>query len=151
MENALDTLYKTYKVKEYLIKDYKYWTWSIRPAQCTLGASIVCMKRLVPSFSDTTKEEMAELAVVGKDVERALKKTFSYQKINWMALMMVDPQVHFHIVPRYPTRKEFAGAAWEDPGWPKLAVLAGQNKPTGSDDTNPELVRQITSAVKANL
>ncbi len=151
MESALDILYKTYKVKEYLIKDYRYWTWSIRPAQCTLGASIVCMKRPVPTFADVLLEEMAELAIVGKDLETTLRKTFVYEKMNWLALMMVDQQVHFHVVPRYSAKKEFAGVSWEDPGWPKLAVLAGQNKLGDSPDTNPDIVAKVISAVKANL
>lgn len=149
-ESALNILYKTYKVKEYLIKDYKHWIWSIRPAQCTLGASIVCMKRQVPTFSNANEEEMAELAIVAKDVESVLKGVFQFQKINWLALMMVDQQVHFHVVPRYSTKKEFAGVTWEDTGWPRLAVLVGQYV-LGGEDTNPELVSKIISAVKAGL
>jgi diadenosine tetraphosphate (Ap4A) HIT family hydrolase len=31
---------------------------------------------------------------------------------------MVDPDVHFHVIPRYSDQREFAGAAFPDTGWP---------------------------------
>ena len=33
-------------------------------------------------------------------------------------LMMVDPNVHYHVLPRYEETRTFEGATFEDPGWP---------------------------------
>ncbi len=45
--------------------------------------------------------------------------TFDFQKINYLALMMVDPHVHFHVIPRYSGSREFAGSTFADATWPK--------------------------------
>ena len=33
-------------------------------------------------------------------------------------LMMLDPHVHFHVLPRYGSPREFAGSTWNDASWP---------------------------------
>jgi diadenosine tetraphosphate (Ap4A) HIT family hydrolase len=33
-------------------------------------------------------------------------------------LMMVDPHVHFHVLPRYATAQAFDDLNFADPGWP---------------------------------
>jgi diadenosine tetraphosphate (Ap4A) HIT family hydrolase len=33
-------------------------------------------------------------------------------------LMMVDPDVHFHVLPRYSGARDFAGTRFADDGWP---------------------------------
>ncbi len=33
-------------------------------------------------------------------------------------LMMVDPNVHFHVIPRYPAAAQWSGVAFADAGWP---------------------------------
>ena len=33
--------------------------------------------------------------------------------------MMVDPHVHFHVLPRYESPRELAGVAFVDAAWPK--------------------------------
>ena len=33
-------------------------------------------------------------------------------------LMMVDPHVHFHVIPRYEGPRTFAGLEFVDAGWP---------------------------------
>ena len=32
---------------------------------------------------------------------------------------MVDPHVHFHVIPRYSSTREFGGAMFADAGWPR--------------------------------
>ena len=41
-------------------------------------------------------------------MEASVSKAFSYQKINYLMLMMVDPDVHFHVIPRYEETKSFS-------------------------------------------
>jgi len=33
-------------------------------------------------------------------------------------LMMVDPHVHFHVLPRYAGARRFEGVDFDDRGWP---------------------------------
>jgi diadenosine tetraphosphate (Ap4A) HIT family hydrolase len=40
-------------------------------------------------------------------------------------LMMVDPHVHWHVLPRYEGTRDGPGLAIEDTGWPRLPQLAG--------------------------
>ncbi len=47
-----------------------------------------------------------------------------YQRINWLMLMMVDPDVHFHVIPRYAGSREHGGASFPDAGWPNPPALA---------------------------
>ena len=54
-----------------------------------------------------------------RSIERALRAAFDYQKLNYLALMMVDPHVHFHVIPRYSEAREFEGSTFLDAAWPK--------------------------------
>ena len=38
-------------------------------------------------------------------------------------LMMVDPHVHFHVIPRYEGAREWGGREFVDVGWPKVPDL----------------------------
>jgi diadenosine tetraphosphate (Ap4A) HIT family hydrolase len=40
-------------------------------------------------------------------------------------LMMVDPLVHFHVVPRYQAPRAFQGTDWVDKNWGRFPDLAG--------------------------
>lgn len=60
--------------------------------------------------------------VVG-EIENALKTAFAYEKINYLMLMMVDPNVHFHVIPRYSEPRTACGLTIPDPGWPALPKL----------------------------
>src|SRR5207253_7578590 len=101
------------------VERYRFWTWSVRPVQCTLGASVLSLNRPCPAWGEVTAEENAGLAEVVAALERRLHARFGYEKINYLMLMMVDPQVHFHVIPRYSARMEMFGEDWHDTAWPK--------------------------------
>jgi diadenosine tetraphosphate (Ap4A) HIT family hydrolase len=48
-----------------------------------------------------------------------------YERINYLMLMMVDPHVHYHVIPRYSTSRTFNGVEFVDAGWPALPQLGG--------------------------
>ena len=54
------------------------------------------------------------------DLQRA---QVDYEKINYLMLMMVDPNVHFHVIPRYEGGREWQGREFVDVGWPKVPDL----------------------------
>ena len=51
-------------------------------------------------------------------IEAALADFCSYERINYLMLMMVDPHVHFHVIPRYSEARQWDGIAFPDAGWP---------------------------------
>ena len=103
---------------ESLIREYEHWVVLLRPAQATLGALILACKGEAEAFADIPPAAFAELGAVVADIERSLGGLFGYQKLNYLMLMMVDPHVHFHVLPRYESARLYAGAEFTDPGWP---------------------------------
>lgn len=106
-----------------LIREYLHWLVLLREPQPTLGSLILCAKADVTEFSALPAAAFAEMDTVVGDIERALKAAFTYDKINYLALMMVDPNVHFHVIPRYAQPRSACGLSIADGGWPALPQL----------------------------
>lgn len=113
-----------FQVDDLIVARTPAWSWSVRPNQPTLGSGILSLNRHALHFSDVKPAEMAELAELIQTLERAINSTFNHNIMNYLMLMMVDHQVHFHVIPRYDGNREFAGLEWSDNGWPALPVLA---------------------------
>ncbi len=109
-----------------MIKEYKYWYLLVRQPQPTLGSCVIMLKRETEKFSECTPEEFAELGIVIKELEKAMKTAFDHQIMNYLMLMMVDKQVHFHVIPRYDSARTFSGEEWTDKAWPKPPELAAE-------------------------
>ncbi len=109
-----------------LIKDYPHWVVLLRPQQVTLGALVLACKEEARAFSALSREAFQELDPAIRDIERVLKASFAYDKINYLMLMMVDPQVHFHVIPRYARERAFQGTTVKDTGWPKQPDMAAE-------------------------
>lgn len=105
-----------------LIRDYQWWSVQVRPQQATLGAMILLAHGPAQAFGDLPGGAHSELAQITRDIEGAVAR-FGNQKINYLMLMMVDPHVHFHVLPRYAGEVEFEGITFADPGWPALPNL----------------------------
>ena len=101
-----------------LIAEYEHWVVLLRPAQPTLGALVLAAKSDATAFGDLPAEAHAELKVATAAIEAALSQAVSYAKINYLMLMMVDPHVHFHVLPRYDGERSGAGLTVADAGWP---------------------------------
>lgn len=100
------------------IAELEHWAVMLRPQQCTLGALVLACKQPVTEFGAVSAAGMAELGVAVHAVETMLKSAVGYEKINYLMLMMVDPDVHFHVLPRYPGSRSLAGVSAADAGWP---------------------------------
>ena len=110
-----------------LIKDYAHWALLLRPQQATLGALVLICKDESETFSNITLEAFSELKEIAAAIERHLGHCFSYDKINYLMLMMVDKDVHFHVLPRYAHPRFFEEEKFNDPGWPGPPDLAQAN------------------------
>ena len=110
-----------------VIRQYDHWTVLLRPAQVTLGSLILAANDKALTFAELSQESFLELKRVSNDLETALKSAFSYDKLNYLMLMMVDPDVHFHVIPRYAAEREFSEINFVDSGWPGPPDLGYNN------------------------
>ncbi len=101
-----------------LLKELDHWMILLRPAQVTLGSLILATKSDATAYGALPREEFAEQADAVTMIERVLARFVRYERINYLMLMMVDPNVHFHVVPRYSGTREWNGLAFPDAGWP---------------------------------
>jgi diadenosine tetraphosphate (Ap4A) HIT family hydrolase len=101
-----------------LIAEFAHWLVLLRPAQPTLGSLVLAAKSDATAFGDLPAEAHAELKTVTATIEAALARAVGYDRINYLMLMMVDPHVHFHVLPRYTGTRSAAGVTMADAGWP---------------------------------
>ncbi|WP_294132600.1 HIT family protein [Sphingobium sp.] len=111
-----------------LIAEFTHWVVLLRPAQPTLGSLILAAKSDATAFGDLPGDAHAELKTVTAAIETALTKAVGYTKINYLMLMMVDPHVHFHVIPRYEGTRSAAGVTVADAGWPGQPDLSAAVK-----------------------
>jgi diadenosine tetraphosphate (Ap4A) HIT family hydrolase len=101
-----------------LVKEHDYWCILLRPQQVTLGSLVLAAKTEATAFADLPRAAFSELATVIPEIEHSLKRFNAYSKINYLMLMMVDPHVHMHVIPRYESTQVFDMVAFPDKGWP---------------------------------
>ncbi|MDB4416147.1 hypothetical protein N9270_05420 [Akkermansiaceae bacterium] len=82
------------------------------------------------SFADLSEEELLELRAVTLEIESVLSGEFAYDNINYLALMMIDPLLHYHIIPRYKKniflgKVEFSDFSYPNP--PDLTLFNQAN------------------------
>ena len=101
-----------------LIAEFDHWLVLLRPAQPTLGSLVLAARSDATAFGDLPAPAHAELKTVTATIEAALRGAVDYAKINYLMLMMVDPHVHFHVIPRYEGTRSGGGVSIADAGWP---------------------------------
>ncbi|MDH3668378.1 MAG: HIT family protein [Paracoccaceae bacterium] len=100
------------------IAELDHWAVMLRMQQCTLGSLILACRQPVSEFGHVDAAGHEDLGRAISAVEAMLKAAIGYQKINYLMLMMVDPDVHFHVLPRYEGEKAFGDLRIPDAGWP---------------------------------
>ncbi len=105
------------------IAETDHWLILVRPKQPTFGSLVLVCKEAVQAFSDVSPAAFADLQVAVAGIERLLKTQVDYEKINYLMLMMVDKDVHFHVLPRYEGAREHEGQSFPDAGWPGAPAL----------------------------
>ena len=138
---ALEAFAAKFRLEELEVRRYHHWTWSVRPAQGTLAASVISLNRPAATWAMVDAGENAGLAQVVGDVEAIIKRQFNFDKINYLMLMMVDEHVHFHVFPRYSAERKFGGRTWIDTNWPKPPDIA-------AGDPGPETLAAIRDTLR---
>lgn len=126
---------------ELLIKQGKYWSIVFRESTTTLGNCVIICNRQCSSMGELTPVESAEFPDICKWYEDKIKRLYNCEKFNYVAMMMKEEFVHFHVIPRYSKPVEKYGLTWIDEDWPKGTRL---NK----IDISDEIKRQIIDDIK---
>ncbi len=106
-----------------LVAEYEHWVVLLRPQTPTLGALVLAAKGEATAYGTLAATAFTEQARVVADIEAALATAVSFERINYLMLMMVDPHVHFHVIPRYEGKRSRDGVDYPDAGWPRLPEL----------------------------
>jgi diadenosine tetraphosphate (Ap4A) HIT family hydrolase len=106
-----------------LLVETPHWVVLLRPQQPTLGSLVLACREPVTALGQVSAEAFADMRGLVARIERGLKSAFAYDKINYLALMMVDPDVHFHVIPRYAAIRHWDGVDFSDAGWPAVPNL----------------------------
>lgn len=142
--SIIDEFNEKFKIKEYTIFETDFWVWSLRPAQGTVGAGVLSLKRECPVLSEVTEQEFKDLEKMIKKIEQTLAETFQYDVMNYLMLMMVDKHVHYHVFPRYEGIVKLGDHVYSDNNWPKPPELGGEA-------LSPEEISSILNEIKRNL
>jgi diadenosine tetraphosphate (Ap4A) HIT family hydrolase len=122
-----------------LLHEGRHWAVLVRPAQPTLGSLVLCSTSDERSYGKLGANAFSEQQQLIARIERTLESFCRYEKINYLMLMMVDPHVHFHVVPRYSGERQLDGTIYADSGWPGLPDLG---RTIGASERLIEALRQ---------
>lgn len=128
-----------------LLHEGRHWALLVRPAQPTLGSLVLCATSEARAYGELPTEAFREQGRFITLVERMLADFVSFERINYLMLMMVDPHVHFHVIPRYQGLRQFGGTDFPDAGWPNLPLLS-ESQPAGT-----ELVAEMRARLSGYL
>jgi diadenosine tetraphosphate (Ap4A) HIT family hydrolase len=106
------------------IIEYEHWVVLIRPLQVTPYCCVLAARTDALSLAGLSRDEAAELPSVINGFESAVRQLAPAVKFNYLALMMVDPNPHFHAIPRYAAELSIDGSAHRDPDFPRPSDLS---------------------------
>jgi len=106
-----------------LVRELDHWLILVRPEQVTLGSLVLAARSDASRYSELPTDAFAEQGEAVRLIERGLAAFVGFEKINYLMLMMVDPNPHFHVIPRYSEQRQWNGVEFPDLGWPKAPKL----------------------------
>ncbi|MCA9500201.1 MAG: hypothetical protein MRJ67_12920 [Nitrospirales bacterium] len=140
----MNTTMKKFGYPNTCLKEFPQWVVLLRPQQVTLGSLVLICREEAIAFSQISADAFKELPTIIREIETSVSRAFAYSKINYLMLMMVDPEVHFHVIPRYDKPRLFSQQQFLDHGWPGPPLLKNPN------DISEEVCQNIFSHLKNN-
>ena len=74
-----------------LLKEFEHWVVLLRPAQVTFGSLVLAAKSDATAYGTLPADAFGEQAQAVAWIEHGLQRLVSYERINYLMLMMVDP------------------------------------------------------------
>ena len=128
-----------------LVRELDHWLILLRPAQVTLGSLVLAAKSDATAYHELPRDAFTEQADAVALIERALAAFCDFERINYLMLMMVDPNVHFHVIPRYSEPRSWNGREFPDAGWPGPPQLGSAVGPSAQE------IAALTAALQATF
>jgi len=125
-----------------LLVELDHWVILLRREQVTLGSLVLATTGNAVRYSGLPPDAFTEQGEAVRRIEHALGDFVGFEKINYLMLMMVDPNPHFHVIPRYSTPRTWGGMEFPDLGWPKAPRLDGAT--TLDDVQTTRLVEELS-------
>ncbi|MGB7969105.1 MAG: HIT family protein [Methanobacterium sp.] len=120
-----------------LITERKYWNIFLAPSQRYLGTCVIAIKRHCPNLSELEDVEWIEFSNIVAEMETVIKKLFNPTLFNWSCFKNAayrssnpDPEVHWHLIPRYDSEIEFHGIKFHDPDFGYIPQPITRKVPT---------------------
>lgn len=115
---------ETFLLDELTVQEGERWVLSTRPGQITLGSMVISHRAGALDFASLVPGDGQELTDWVASAEDAAKALYGAVRLNVVCLMMMDPVVHFHVLPRYAVPVERHGRTWTDDDWPGAPTFA---------------------------
>lgn len=126
-----------------VVREFDHWIVLIRPVQTTPLSCVIAARSAVVGLGELSATECAELPSVIRQYEAAVRRIAPAVKFNYLALMMVDPNPHFHAIPRYAFPFSIEDHRFLDPYFPEPPDVL---RDVGSDPPTREAWRTQLAA-----
>lgn len=133
-------IHEKFGTEKFEVLETDHWKLVVRHKQITLGSCVAILNRQIGEFGELSRDECADLMSVYSNFEKACRIAFGARQFNYLALMMKDPHLHFHAIPRYPDPVEFNATTWRDEAYPRLVSMK-----------HPEADEQVRLAIRSSL
>jgi len=134
-----------------LIYETEYWQIYLAPSQRYLGTCVIALKRQCRNLKGVRYREWIEFAEIVNNLETTLEKTFSPTLFNWSCFMNStyrinppNPEVHWHLIPRYNYTIFFQGLEFFDPDFGYIPQPIKREIPD-------KIMKKIMDKIKENL
>jgi len=107
-----------------VIREFSHWVVLLRKPQITFGSLILLCKEDVVYYSDVSEDAMINFRSVIRCLEKSFIGAYPVKLFNYLMLRMVDPEVHFHVFPRYDSPLRYSTTTFKDVAWPKPIDLS---------------------------
>lgn len=126
LRSDFDAFQTKFRTRELGLCELGQWTLSLRPHQATFASMVLSASNPCGSFADLPANSGVDLQKGFALAERLACQGFGAVRLNILCLMLQDPHLHFHILPRYDGPVMFEGSNWSDTAWPTpVTKLAG--------------------------
>jgi diadenosine tetraphosphate (Ap4A) HIT family hydrolase len=127
----LEKFREKFMIERLIVLDDGEWTLSVRPGQLMLGSMVLSSTLGSVDFAGIATSSGSGFISMLERAEAVTRALYGAVRINVICLMMQDPVVHFHILPRYDRPVERYGLVWQDEDWPGPPVFRPLVTPGG--------------------
>jgi diadenosine tetraphosphate (Ap4A) HIT family hydrolase len=135
-----------------LLIESEFWKAELMSNQSQLGRSIVLLNRPCADLSSLNNNEMLDFLSIVKKFESSVNTSFNATYLNWYVAMNgafkskpYNPQVHWHVKPRYETPITINDEVFED-------KLFGEHYDYRDQRiVNEDTLKLIANKIKSNL